>query len=162
MGSYLKILLPESTTVKQMPGKTVSRSFCVCHVCWQAGWISWLMFCAWLCSATLAPYLEKAIPLSAIRINYCHRPAWLTAAPALAACRRCCCGVFFAGSSVASGFVCLTFLVTGDRVSLVSNTGESCPLAVGKLCLLGLCPPAGLPVTCCCFWADLFKLPLFR
>lgn len=124
MGSYLKILLPESTTVKQMPGKTVSRSFSVCHVCWQAGWISWLMFCAWLCSAILAPYLEKAIPLSAISINYCHRPAWLTAAPALAASRCCCCGVFFAGSSVASGFVRLTFLVTGDRVSLVSNMGE--------------------------------------
>lgn len=29
----MRILLPENTTVKQMPGKTVSRPFCVCAMC---------------------------------------------------------------------------------------------------------------------------------
>lgn len=74
MGSSLRILLPENTTVKQMPGKTVYRPLCVCATC-VGKWDEFPDSCSVHGFVdTLVPRLENS-PLSAISVNYCHRSA---------------------------------------------------------------------------------------
>lgn len=163
-GSSLRILLLENTTVKQMPGKTVSRPFHACSMyrykwnefpdCWSVcGFVLTLLPLVWI----------KQILFLLLAWTYCHQTAWLSTALALARLQTVLSlpladAVLFAGRATASSFVYLVFLAGGGSVSLLSkHKGE-----LWGCCLLGLFLPAGFPVTCHCSWADPFNLPVYR